>query len=221
MDFICFHGIHSGKACFTGMCRTNRNVVYQTIVSAMKASTIVPTDSKRKKETTYIKLSSQIKEEFAMWIYLFQSNKGSPWRTYDTILVEADISSDASGRQFAGIVDFQQGPTLITAGNFEEHILEQDIQVKEGVALKQTLLMLLQQAPERIKGKTLICKVDNLVVKDVIERKGTSANLILTNVGKEMFWIQQVGDFHMLLSYVSSQENKADEFTQHQSSLEK
>ena len=129
------------------------------LYAAMKASTIVPTDSKRKKETTYIKLSSQIKEEFAMWIYLFQSNKGSPWRTYDTILVEADISSDASGRQFAGIADFQQGPTLITAGNFEEHILEQDIQVKEGVALKQTLLMLLQQAPEKIKSKTLIVKL--------------------------------------------------------------
>ena len=80
--------------------------------------------------------------------------------------------------------------------------------------------MLLQQAPEKIKSKTLICKVDNLVVKDVIERKGTSANFILTNVGKEIFWIQQAGDFHMLLSYVSSQENKADEFTRQHSSLE-
>ena len=79
-----------------------------------------------------MKSTQQIKNELTMWIYLLQTNKGAAWRAYETIMVEADISSDSSGGQFAGIVDSQQGPTLVTAGNFVREILKQDIQVKEG-----------------------------------------------------------------------------------------
>ena len=52
-----------------------------------------------------------------MWIYLLQSNLGAAWRSYETVMIEADIASDASRRQYAGVVDFQYGPSLITAGN--------------------------------------------------------------------------------------------------------
>ena len=57
---------------------------------------------------------------------------------HQTVMVQAEISSDASGRCFAGIVDFVQGPTSITAGEFEDQFLHQDIQVKEGEALRST-----------------------------------------------------------------------------------
>ena len=65
-------------------------------------------------------------------------------------------------------------------------MLEQDIQVKEGFALRATLQMLLLQVPERLSGKNVICKVDNQVVKAVWERKGTSHNLALNNIGKDI-----------------------------------
>ena len=62
-----------------------------------------------------------------MWVFLLQQNQGAPWRSFENVFVQADISSDASGRKFAGIVDIQQGPTLITAGNFEDYLLKEDI----------------------------------------------------------------------------------------------
>ena len=151
---------------------------------------------------------------------MLQTNKGARWRTYDTVLVKTDISSDASARQFAGIVDVQHGPTFITAGDFSEELLQQDIQVKEGEALKQTLSMIVYKMPEHIQGKCLICKVDNMTLKAVLERQGTSANLALNNIGKQIFWLQQLGDFHMSVQYVPSEQNKADAYTRQNPGLE-
>jgi len=93
------------------------------------------------------------------------------------IFVEADVHSDASGRSFAGIKDIPGGSTRITAGEFDDQMLGQDIQVKEGEALRMTLPMIVQEMPQLVQGKTLVCKIDNQVLKAVLERKGTSQNL--------------------------------------------
>ena len=66
-------------------------------------------------------------------------------------------------------------------------MLQEDIQVKEGEALRATLQLLTEQFPTQIKGKTLLCKVDNQVLKAVIERKGTSQN-----------WVNFISLFNML-----------------------
>ena len=190
------------------------------LYAGMRNSGISPQDSILKKKSAYIKNSPQIREELCMWVHLLQSNTGAAWRSYEVIMVEADITSDASGRQFAGVVDFQYGPTLITAGTFDSTMLQQDIQVKEGVALKETLAMLVNKVPQQIKGKTLICKVDNTVLKAVIERQGTSQNLTLNNVGKDIFWLQQQGDFRIKLAYIPSEQNRADKYTRQSSGLE-
>ena len=73
-------------------------------------------------------------------------------------MVQAEISSDASGRSFAGVVDFVNGPTKITANEFHEDFLQQDIQVKEGEALRATLSMLVSEFLDEIQGKTLDVK---------------------------------------------------------------
>ena len=112
-----------------------------------------------------------------MWIYFLQQNKGSPWKNFLNIFVKADVYSDASGRCFAGFIDVPNGPTRSTAGEFNEKLLSQDIQVKEGEALRATLSMIVQEMPDLVKGKNLVCKIDNQVVKAVLERKGTSHNL--------------------------------------------
>ena len=94
------------------------------------------------------------------------------------------------------------------------------IQVKEAFALRATLQMLLLQVPERLSGKHIICKVDNQVVKAVWERKGTSHNLALNNIGKDIYWLQFWGEFFLSLEYVRSELNVSDEFTRQSPGLE-
>ena len=78
-----------------------------------------------------LSVSPKVKEEWYMWIYFLQQNKGSPWKSLSNIFVLADIYSEASGRCFAGIIDIPRGPTKITSGEFNEYFLSQNIQVKE------------------------------------------------------------------------------------------
>ena len=81
--------------------------------------------------------------------------------------MKADIASDASGRAFAGVVDFPAGSSKVTSGEFQEDLLREDIQVKEAEALRATIQMLVTELPTEIKGKTLVCKVDNQILKAV------------------------------------------------------
>ena len=67
-----------------------------------------------------------------MWINFLLQNKGSLWKKFSNVYVKADVSSDASGRTFAGVVDIPDGPTKITVGEFSDVMLNQDIQIKEG-----------------------------------------------------------------------------------------
>ena len=92
--------------------------------------------------------------------------------------------------------------------------------MKEGEALRQTLNMMVVKSPEDIKGKTLICKVDNQSLKAVIERKGSTRILALNKIGKQIYWLQQLGDFSLQLEYVRSEENKADPFTRQSPGIE-
>ena len=65
-----------------------------------------------------------------------------------------------------------------------------------------------------------MCKIDNQVLKAVIERKGTSQNLALNNIGKQIYWLQQMGQFYISLQDVKSQLNVADKFTREAPGLE-
>ena len=65
--------------------------------------------------------------------------------------------------------------------------LDEDIQVKEAEALRATISMLVSDMPELIKGRTRVVKNDNQVLKAVWEKKGTSQNLLLNSVGKQIF----------------------------------
>ena len=188
--------------------------------SALRLSGMLPSATKAAKERKFIKVSNQILEEWNTWIYFLQTNKGSPWKKFSNIFLQADISSDSSGRTFAGVVDFPQEDTRITAGDFEGFMLQQDIQVKEGFALRATLQMLVLQVPERLKGKNIVCKVDNQVLKAVWERKGTSHNLSLNSIGKDIYWLQFLGEFFLSLEYVKSEHNISDKFTRQSPGLE-
>jgi len=188
--------------------------------SAMRLSGVTSMHSKKAREGKYIKVTEQIREEWQMWVLFLSQNSGSPWKLYNNIFLQADIASDASGRAFAGVVDFPQGETKITAGEFQDNLLGEDIQVKEAEALRATISMLVMEMPKEIEGKTLVCKVDNQVLKAVWERKGTSKNLILNTIGKQIFWLQFLGKFYISLQYVRSQENVSDQYTRQSPGLE-
>ena len=181
----------------------------------------IHSDAKRRlKNVTMIFVTPKIREEWYLWIYFLQENKGSPWKSFSNVVVEADVYSDASGRCFAGVVDIPTGVSKIIAGEFNEHMLQQDIQVKEGEALRATLSMVVQELPDLIKGKTLICKIDNQALKAVLERKGTSHNLALNEVGKSIYWLMEKGQFFLACEYVRSELNISDQFTRESPGLE-
>ena len=150
-----------------------------------------------------------------MWIFFLSQNKGAPWKNFHNIYVVANVASDASGRCYAGVLDFPEGKTRITAGEFSTKFLQQDIQVKEGEALRATLAMMVEESPKEVYGKTLICKIDNQSLKAILEKKGTSHNLALNQVGKEIFWLTDKGpgQVHLDLEYVESKHNVVDKFT--------
>ena len=78
--------------------------------SALRLSGISSASKKSVKQNKFIKISPQLREEWYMWIFFLSTNTGSPWNQYQKVLVQADISSDASGRAFAGVINFLNGP---------------------------------------------------------------------------------------------------------------
>ena len=188
--------------------------------ATLRKSGISSSSRKIVKEKKNLKSTPQLIEEWSMWIFFLSANTGAPWKLFQNIYLHADISSDASGRAYAGVIDFPNGPFKIVAGEFDEAMLQEDIQVKEGEALRATLQLLIEEFPTQLKGKTLMCKIDNQVLKAVIERKGTSQNLALNNIGKQIYWLQQIGQFYISLQYVKSQLNVADKFTREAPGLE-
>ena len=188
--------------------------------AAMVSSGIRSDSKKRVKDAAMIYVTTKVREEWYFWIYFLQENKGSPWKSLSNIFVKADVYSDASGRSFAGVVDIPEGQTKIAAGEFKDSMIHQDIQVKEGEALRVTLSMIVRELPELVKGKTLVCKIDNQVLKAVLERKGTSHNLALNEVGKQIYWLMEKGQFFLSCEYVQSELNVSDKFTRETPGLE-
>ena len=188
--------------------------------ATLRKSGISSSSRKIVKENFFLKITPQLIEEWSMWIFFLSVNTGAPWKLFQNVYLHADISSDASGRAYAGVIDFPNGPFKIVAGEFDEAMLQEDIQVKEGEALRATLQLLIEEFPTQLKGKTLMCKIDNQVLKAVIERKGTSQNLALNNIDKQIYWLQQMGQFYISLQYVKSQLNVADKFTREAPGLE-
>ena len=80
--------------------------------------------------------------------------------------------------------------------------------------------MLVTESLEEIQGETLVCKVDNQSLMAVMERKGSTRILALNHIGKQIYWLQQLGEFSLKLEYVKSENNRADTFTRQSPGLE-
>ena len=70
----------------------------------MKISGISPDSPNSQKKRTLLPVTKELLEEWSMWAYFLRLNTGSAWKTLQTMFIQADISSDASGRTVAGVV---------------------------------------------------------------------------------------------------------------------
>ena len=78
--------------------------------------------------------------------------------------------SHASGRTVGGVVEQQGCPDLIAAGTFWFSAFTNNSR-KGREALRQTLQTMMWEMPDQIRGRTLLCKVDNQALKAIIEKK--------------------------------------------------
>ena len=79
--------------------------------AAMEASKVRSDARKALKKSHCITVTQALREEWCMWICFLTENKGAPWKKFYNVKVKADVSSDASGRAFAGVVDLPAGRT--------------------------------------------------------------------------------------------------------------
>jgi hypothetical protein len=69
-----------------------------------ECSGVKPDSKKNVKNGTFININDLLKEEWDAWIVFLKQNSGAPWKSMIHIWLNADLSSDASGRTFAGVV---------------------------------------------------------------------------------------------------------------------
>ena len=87
------------------------------------------------------------------------------------------------------------------------------INVKEAVALKNSLALFCASNLDKIKGKTVIVKVDNQVLSYIYENGGSTQQQEITRVCKRLFWLQLQAQFRLKLQWIPSGENEADGIT--------
>ena len=90
----------------------------------MKQSGVSPDSPKSVKNKTFLTVTNELLEEWNMWIYFLPLNYSSAWKTLD---IQADISSDDSGRAFAVVVSRRGHPDNVVAGEFWGEMLAEDI----------------------------------------------------------------------------------------------
>ena len=66
----------------------------------------------------------------------------------------------------------------------------------------------------------MVCKIENQVLKAVLERKGTLHNLALNEVGKKIYWLLEEGQLFLSSEYVQSELNVSDKFIKESPGLE-
>ena len=109
MDFIFWSRKAGWKISFPQVCSPGWYVVYQGAIFCNEIVRSVLHGFQENRENKYIKISEQIREEWLMWIFFLSQNTGSPWKSFNNVFLQADMASDASGRAFAGVVDFPTG----------------------------------------------------------------------------------------------------------------
>ena len=184
---------------------------YQTL-----SQNLSPLQSPHKARTKLISLTNILRDELNMWLKLDTILlNGSSWLKPEHIygqLSNFDAFSDASGRRWGGHF-LVNSETFTTAGQFTKTELILHINNKEGIALLRSLENFLNTHPLLVKGKMFIIKIDNETLYHIFKQGGSSKQMFLTNICKQIFWLEIKFQCKINLTWVPSKENKADPST--------
>ena len=179
---------------------------------------ILPHQARQK--TISLTTNKSLKEELAMWQKLNTALiNGASWlapeRIYAT-LENFDAYTDASARRWGGIFHSIKG-TFKSAGVFSTSQTFQHINDKEGAALLESVINFLAKHKELARGKIMIIKVDNRVLFDIYTSGGSSKQQFLTDICKQIFWLEIQYQCKIKLSWIPSLQNEADPLTRENS----
>ena len=163
-----------------------------------------------------IKIPTHLREELLLWLNLdtLLLNGGSwisPEHIY-TQLPNLDAYTDASGHRWGGKF-ITNSETFVTAGQFSKEEIPLHINNKEAAALLKTLQNFLETHPLLVYGKLFIVKVDNEALFQIYMSEGSSKQLFITNICKQLFWLQIKYHCKINLAWIPSKNNLADPST--------
>ena len=88
-------------------------------------------------------------------------------------------------------------------GDFSEKELSLHINVKEAIALENSLNLFYEHNKEHVMGTTMVVKVDNQVLHNIYQNGGSTRQEYITQLCKKLFWLQLKGQFKLQLEWVS------------------
>ena len=103
--------------------------------------------------------------------------------------------------------------TLVCGAEFSEEELSCHINVKEGLSLLKCLKILVQLHGKALRGALVVYRVDSMVLLDTYNGGGSPISKELTDICKDLFWLQFYNNFELRLEYVPTGENRADKYT--------
>ena len=148
-----------------------------------------------------------------MWLQLAGKLNGAKWKQPGNVTLTLEGFSDSSSRRTAGIFTTAGLGQFVCAEELSDVDLNRHINEKEGIALKKSIEAICLNYPQQIEGAGVLCRVDSQVLFDTYNNQGSNNNMFITNVCKELFWLQINFAFMLKLELVESKLNLADPFT--------
>ncbi|KAI8494630.1 hypothetical protein Bbelb_278560 [Branchiostoma belcheri] len=154
------------------------------------------------KQGRMVKIEGTVRKELEYWRFLDTWEGHIPWKPEKHEVVE--LSSDASGFRWAGVVSSDKGMTQCS-DYWEQHETTEHISVKETSALTRTLL----SVRDRVQNKRVDAKVDNQNLTKAWENQGGKSKA-LNRAIKELWETSVQLNIDLNLHYVPSRDNIAD-----------
>ena len=98
--------------------------------------------------------------------------------------------SDSSSRRTAGIFTSVGLGEFVCTEELSDVDLNRHINEKEGVALRKLIEAIFLNYPQQIEEAGVLCRVDSKVLFDTYNNQGSNNIVFITNVCKELFWLQ-------------------------------
>ena len=156
---------------------------------------------------------SELYKELTLWLQLHTALiNGSVWILPTRIHLRLLAFTDASSRRWAGVFKSPEGVCHM-GGDFSEKELSLHINVKEAIALENSLNLFYEHNKEQVMGTTMVVKVDNQVLHNIYQNGGSTRQEYITQLCKKLFWLQLKGQFKLQLEWVPSKQNEADGIT--------